>query len=129
MVGMVGFEPTTFHSRSERASRAALHPEVIYFGITPTVVNKPMVGMTGFEPATSSTPRKRACRTAPHPVRSMGHDIDSRMMHFGELSRIRTWDLQFRRLALYPAELIAPADSICPSFCADFYADVSSVCA
>ena len=29
------------------------------------------------------------------------------MMHFGELSRIRTWDLQFRRLALYPAELIA----------------------
>lgn len=27
---------------------------------------------------------------------------------YGELSRIRTWDLRFRRPALYPTELIAP---------------------
>ena len=31
MVGVAGFEPTTFRSRSERASRAALHPEIDQF--------------------------------------------------------------------------------------------------
>ena len=64
-----------------------------------------MVGVTGFEPATSSTPRKRASRAAPHPDPLCLYDHNETN---GELSRIRTWDLQFRRLALYPAELIAP---------------------
>ena len=58
-----------------------------------------MVGVTGFEPATTSTPRKCASRAAPHPDRHMNID--------GELCRIRTCALQFRRLALYPTELIA----------------------
>ena len=64
-----------------------------------------MVGVTGFEPATSSTPRKRASRAAPHPDPLCLYDHNETN---GELSRIRTWDLRFRRPALYPTELIAP---------------------
>ena len=65
-----------------------------------------MVGVTGFEPATSSTPRKRASRAAPHPD-SIIRPYSGRQN--GELTRIRTWDLRFRRPALYPAELLAPS--------------------
>ena len=62
-----------------------------------------MVGVTGFEPATSSTPRKRASRAAPHP----DNYPTILWRQNGELTRIRTWDLRFRRPALYPAELLA----------------------
>ena len=103
LVGARGFEPPTPCSRSRCASRAALHPVTGLF--TKTAHYKHMVGVTGFEPATSSTPRKRASRAAPHPDPLCLHYPNTT---YGELSRIRTWDLRFRRPALYPTELIAP---------------------
>ena len=78
-----------------------------------------MVGVTGFEPATSSTPRKRASRAAPHPDLITYPTTNYKLN--GELSRIRTWDLRFRRPALYPAELIAQELRYF-SFCGDSYA-------
>ena len=103
MVGVGGFEPPTPCSRSRCASRAALHPVTGLF--TKTALYKHMVGVTGFEPATSSTPRKRASRAAPHPDPLCLYKNNT---SYGELSRTRTWDLRFRRPALYPTELIAP---------------------
>ena len=126
MVGVGGFEPPTPCSRSRCASRAALHPVIELFHQSKTALYKHMVGVTGFEPATSSTPRKRASRAAPHPDPLCLYDQQTT---YGELSRIRTWDLRFRRPALYPTELIAPDHSfICSSSCDDSYVNASCVC-
>ena len=124
MVGVGGFVPPTPCSRSRCASRAALHP--VTGLLTKTARYKHMVGVTGFEPATSSTPRKRASRAAPHPDPSCLYGQNAT---YGELSRIRTWDLRFRRPALYPTELIAPNLSfICFSSYDDFYVSASCAC-
>ena len=124
MVGVGGFEPPTPCSRSRCASRAALHP--VIKPLVKTASNKHMVGVTGFEPATSSTPRKRASRAAPHPDPWCLYDHKAT---YGELSRIRTWDLRFRRPALYPTELIAPNLSFtCFSSYDDFYVNASCAC-
>jgi hypothetical protein len=126
MVGVGGFEPPTPCSRSRCASRAALHPVIGLFHQSKTALYKHMVGVTGFEPATSSTPRKRASRAAPHPDPLCLYDQQTT---YGELSRIRTWDLRFRRPALYPTELIAPNHSfICSSSCDDSCVNASCVC-
>ena len=124
MVGVGGFEPPTPCSRSRCASRAALHPVTRL--LTKTAHYKHMVGVTGFEPATSSTPRKRASRAAPHPDPLCLYEQNTT---YGELSRIRTWDLRFRRPALYPTELIAPNLSlICSSSYDDSCVSVSCAC-